>query len=92
MTLEQLDLPTPAPSRFDADNLDRLNRQTAAVLAFMRDGKPRTIAEVAEAVGCGENSASARIRELRTHGFVVTRHKTATRGLYLYSVEEGRDA
>lgn len=43
----------------------RLAGQLAAVFELMRDGRYRTLAQIAEVVGCLETSASARLRDFR---------------------------
>ena len=43
----------------------RLAGQLAAVFDLMRDGRYRTLAQIAAAVGCLETSASARLRDFR---------------------------
>lgn len=43
----------------------RLNKQTAAVFAIVRDGQWRTLAQIAAAADAPEASVSARLRDLR---------------------------
>jgi hypothetical protein len=43
----------------------RLACQLAAVFQLMRDGRYRTLAQIAEVAGCLETSASARLRDFR---------------------------
>jgi hypothetical protein len=47
----------------------RLATQLAKVFELMRDGKYRTLAQVASDAGCLETSASARLRDLRKRRF-----------------------
>ena len=68
----------------------RLGRQLDAVQSLMRDGAWRTLRTIADAVGGGEASVSARLRDLRKdrYGrFVVTRRRVdGSAGLYEYRV------
>jgi hypothetical protein len=87
VTHEQLTISDKTPSRFDADNLERLNTLLARVYQFMRDGEPKLLREIAFSCYCGEASASARLRELRSMGYRVDRHKVAP-GLYAYTLHD----
>jgi hypothetical protein len=48
---------------------ERLGTSLGRVWMLMRDGKRRTLAQIAEAVGCSEAGASARLRDLRKSKF-----------------------
>lgn len=48
---------------------DRLSRQYDVVYDLMRDGRPRTLAEIAALTGCPEASVSARLRDMRKPRF-----------------------
>ncbi len=64
----------------------RLGRQLATAFAVMSDGHWRTLRQIAEAVGCSETSASARLRDFRKPrfgGHQVDRHRAAG-GVWLY--------
>lgn len=65
------------------EDAKRFGRQLQAVLGFMRDGQPRTLREIAEAVHAPEPSVSARLRNLRALGHVVERKRIAS-GLFSY--------
>ena len=69
---------------FDGETYDppkdhaRLTKQLDRVFALMRDGRYRTLAELAECVGAPEGSVSARLRDLRKQkfgGWVVDRKR-----------------
>lgn len=49
----------------------RLNTAMARVYDLCKDGKWRTLKEIASAVGCSESGASARIRDLRKPKFAA---------------------
>lgn len=62
------------PSIFDGPFLHggddrRLKTQLDRTLHAMRDGRPRTLTEIAALVGGSETSVSARIRDLRKKRF-----------------------
>lgn len=80
--------PCPGVSR---DDVPRLARQQAACLAFMSDGRPHTIAEVAQAIGASEAGAAARIRCLRQarHGGHVVERRRIAGGLWSYTLTLG---
>ena len=81
--------------RFDGPDLEpadhqRLARQLALVLALMRDGRWRTLREIAELTGAPEASVSARLRDLRKPakgGYTVERRRV-TQGLYAYRLQQ----
>jgi hypothetical protein len=66
----------------------RLAGQLARVFELMSDGKFRTLAQIADAAGCLETSASARLRDLRKARFgshaVVSRQVADSPLLYEY--------
>jgi hypothetical protein len=47
----------------------RLGTSLGRIWMLMRDGRRRTLAEIAAAVGCSEAGASARLRDLRKSKF-----------------------
>lgn len=64
----------------------RLGEQMAAVFELMKDGKERTLKEIAHGTGSPESSVSARLRDLRKErfgGHTVERQYIA-RGLFSY--------
>ena len=71
------DLPCDAahPPKFDGETYEkpldeaRLTGQCLAVFTLMSDEQPRTLAQIASAVGCSEASASARLRDFRKDRF-----------------------
>lgn len=70
------------------DDTDRLASVLARVTDLMSDKCWRTLAEIAEAVGCSEAGASARLRDLRKKHFgshTVERQRV-TGGLWEYRV------
>lgn len=48
---------------------ERLTRQQDTIYALMRDGRPRTLAEIESATGYPQSSISARLRDLRKPRF-----------------------
>lgn len=85
MTHTQLEM----PSRYDAENMEHLNRLLDRVRRFMVGTGPHTLREIAKACGGSEASVSARLRELRNNeGLTVVRRKTATQGLYTYEISK----
>ncbi len=80
--------------RFDGSVYDparddgRLRRQLGRVYALMRDGRWRTLFEIAEATGDPQTSISAQLRHLRKPRFgghdVQKRRRTALGGTYEY--------
>lgn len=71
---------------------ERLTRQHHRVLALMRDGAWRTLAEIAKITGDPEASVSARLRSLRTEkfgGYKVER-RYIRRGLHAYRLVVGQ--
>ena len=64
----------------------RLGDQMKAVFELMKDGKERTLKEIADGTGSPESSVSARLRDLRKErfgGHTVERQYIA-RGLFSY--------
>lgn len=66
----------------------RLNAQAADVYRLMRDGKWRTLAEIAAATDHPEASVSARLRDLRkpTLGGLTVERRHVERGVWQYRV------
>lgn len=92
-------LDTPVLPRFDGETYDkaldqpRLGRQVLAVLALMRDGRWRTLREIADAVEAPEASVSARLRDLRKARFgqyTIDRRRPGepSKGLWEYRLDE----
>lgn len=77
------------PSAMQVD-LPRLAGQLVRVFELMRDGKYRTLSQIAVSIGCLETSASARLRDLRKARFgkhsVVSRQVEKSSGLYEYAL------
>lgn len=82
---------------FDGETFDytqdhaRLKTALDKVAMLMRDGKARTLSQIAEACGISESGASARLRDLRKPKFA--RYQVAavdsvrhSGGLWLYTV------
>lgn len=88
----EFDGDTFEPSR----DTERLTAQLESVKALMLDGRPRTLAEIAEQVHAPEASVSARLRDLRKprFGSYVVEREHVRRGLFRYAVKppapEGR--
>ena len=62
--------PTFDGTTFDyAQDFDRLATALDRVAHLMRDGRPRTLGDIASACGCSEAGASARLRDLRKPKF-----------------------
>lgn len=85
MTHTQLELATP--SRYDAANMPRLNRQLDRVRAYMLNTGPHTLRQIAEACECLETSASARWRELKAEGWWHKRTQIG-KGLFTYELRD----
>ena len=69
---------------------ERLGKQLEAVRALMRDGRWRTLAEIAHAVGAPEASVSARLRDMRKEKFgadLVRAQRRAGGALWEYRVD-----
>lgn len=65
----------------------RLGKQLVRVRDVMADGKWKTLSEIASEAGSPEASVSARLRDLRKHGFIVDRKPVEGQtGLYKYAV------
>ncbi len=85
--------------RFDGATYDhgrdssRLGDQMAAVFDLMKDGQPRTLAQISSIVSAPEASVSARLRDLRKPrfgGYQIDREHIS-RGLFRYrmAVQQG---
>lgn len=72
---------------------DRLRRQLGRVSDLMRDGRWRTLYEIAESTGDPETSTSAQLRHLRKPRFagyiVEKRRRTALGGTWEYRLVLG---
>ena len=80
----QLDIFQGAPKEpFPSERLRNQRERVEGVMTFCRD---LTLAEIARMAYCSEASASARLREMRSRGWTITR-KLIGRGLYAYSAE-----
>lgn len=79
--------PTPRGETFDkARDGKRLCEQALRVFDVMRDGKPRTLRQIAIETGAPEASASARLRDIRAAGYTVDRAYVGG-GLHEYTVK-----
>lgn len=87
----------PLEPHFDGETYEpeedhaRLTGQLARVLDLMKDGRWRTLAEIAKAVDGSEAGVSARLRDLRKPrfgGYVVERER-GEGGLHRYRLEVG---
>ena len=79
------------PSVCEGENRVRLSRQLQRVYDYMRGGVPATLREIADACGCSESSASARLRDFRKVEIMGDGTCDVTRafvraGVYAYSV------
>jgi len=82
----------PAKRAFDGASYEpdqdhgRLRKQLEGVRKIMADGKWHTLSELAEAIGCETQSASARVRDLRKpkYGSETIERKRIDGGLYGY--------
>ena len=88
------DPPTFDGATFDYDqDHTRLKTSLERVAALMADGKPRTLREIADAVGCSEAGASARLRDLRKakfwqrFGHVTIHSERLDGGLWVYQLD-----
>ncbi len=72
-----------------AVSVERLKTQLARVAAFMSDGLPHTLTELAEAARAKETGASARTRDLRRlHGWTIEVWPDKSRpGVYWYEAK-----
>ena len=69
----------------EPEDLPRLRGALGRVAALMLDGRPRTLEEIAEAVGCSETGSGARLRDLRRGGWTIDRERVkGERGLFTY--------
>lgn len=70
----------------------RLTSQFYRVLVLMRDYRWRTLREIADAIGCPEASASARLRDFRKDRFgayhVQRRIREGHQGLWEYRLQQ----
>lgn len=85
---------TPLPLfQFRGNTIDpdrdgpRLGAQLAAVRQYALSGEWFTLSEVSAALGYPEASVSARLRDLRSLGYIVER-EFVVRGLWRYRVKE----
>lgn len=69
----------------------RLNAQATAVYEFMKDGQWHTLAEISNATGAPEASASARLRDLRSPklGNFNVERRYLSKGLHQYRMGQG---
>jgi hypothetical protein len=92
-----LDWQPPEPADIRGSTFDqsrdgkRLNAQCQRVFNLMRDGNWRTLAQISFVTQDPEASVSARLRDLRRHGFTVERHYES-RGLWSYRLIVNRQA
>lgn len=76
----------------ELDNI-RLGTQIFAVYNLMKDGKKRTLQEIASTTGYPESSVSAQLRHLRKVRFGahdVRKERVGEGGTYLYWIESGK--
>lgn len=81
--LEQLEIPFGRPAELRHADHVRLGRQRSEVWAVMLTGRWLTLAEIEEATGAPQASASARLRDLRRPkygGHTVARRKRQAGG------------
>ena len=70
------------------EHAPRIARLLDRVRALMRDGRPRTLRQIADACGGSEAGVGARLRELRSQGWTVDKVHHGG-GLYLYTLTGG---
>lgn len=76
--------PKPLGSTFEAErDGERLCEQARRVFAVIKDGNEHTLSEIAAITGDPEPSVSARLRDIRRSGRIVTR-RYIERGLWAY--------
>jgi len=80
------------PEPCEGENRKRLSKLLQRVWDLVRDGEWRTLRAVADACGCSESSASARLRDFRKVKIMgsnvqVVERRPVRRGLYEYRVE-----
>ena len=89
-----LDWTPPEPPKYFGDSFNqerdgkRLNAQCQRTFDCVRDGTWKSLKAISAATGDPEASVSARLRDLRRHGFTVER-KYVERGLWIYRVTRG---
>lgn len=94
-TLFDLPLPPIGRDEFDGETYSkhrdyaRLQGQLQRVFELMKDGKHRTLAEIAEQVSGSEAGVSARLRDLRKPKFGghVVERKRLGGGLWSYALK-----
>lgn len=70
-------------------DIDRLANQMDRIYAYMRDGKWRTLQDIADATYSPHSSVSAQLRNLRKHengGYLVERQRATDSGLCVYRI------
>lgn len=67
---------------------ERLSKQWHRVFLLMRDGRARSLREIAQETGDPEASISARLRDLRRMGYTVNRKRREPKsaGIFEYQV------
>ncbi len=88
-------LPPIGTDEFDGETYNkhqdyaRLSGQLKRVFELMRDGKFRTLREIADTVGCSEASASSRLRDFRKakFGAFTVERRRVVGGLYEYQLK-----
>lgn len=96
----QPDLFTPQPVRISGATFDaerdgaRLTTQFQRVFDLMKDGRPRSLGEIAEATGASEAAASARLRDFRKveHGAHIVERYHVSKGLFRYRLILNQEA
>lgn len=97
--MTQLSLLEYQPPRFHGSTFSegrdgqRLGNQLAAVLDYMLSESWVTLNQIHKALGVPEASASARLRDLRRHGYTVERQRVKDgNGLHRYRLTKGMAA
>jgi len=75
-------------------DLDRLNGQILRVFNVMKDGRWRTLNQIAVQTGDPSPSVSAQLRHLRKEkfgGFNVKKHRIQETGLWLYQLSDEKE-
>lgn len=71
----------------EADPKVSLKPQLTRILDLLEGGTWMTLAEIADRVGSPIQSVGARLRELRSCGWTVTKGKSSTPGVFIYSIK-----
>lgn len=89
-------LPFSGPAYSPASDHARLLSQHLTIFNLMKDGKPRTLAQIEDKTGYPTASVSAQLRNLRKTGFgahTITKERVKTgSGTWIYTLTPNSDA